>query len=314
MVETESGLVPRAKLPRPETLVPGSRPYVFPPEGLTTEAAQASEMGLGNVNVLVTGSSRGIGAALARRLGYYGANVGVTSREGSREKGEGVVNEIKAAGGNAAYLAADLKDRDSGEAYVKFMQDTFGGIDVFVFNAAVTGDMLLSGLREEVWRNVMDTNVEPLYYVGRPVLRHMMGRKYEDPTLTDEYGRPVQYYRGGVMVALDSVSRKMANKGQFAYDLAKGAQHEAFRELGAEGASRGVRTFLVSCGPTDTEILGTLTEGQRTAAKEGMPLLGGKRLIEPDEIAYMVHAGIMRPATPMTSAVIEVHGGVELTK
>src|SRR5690606_12174541 len=148
----------------PSTTLPPSRRFVM----TTGREAHASPR-----VVLVTGSSRGIGAALARRFGADGYRVAVHYSTSANAAGE-VLAGLRAAGADADAFGADISDPGACQELVKAVTERFGSLDVLVNNAGITRDTLVLRMKDDDWRSVIDTNLSAAFYLSRAALRGML--------------------------------------------------------------------------------------------------------------------------------------------
>src|SRR5262245_57501872 len=126
---------------------------------------------------VVTGSSRGIGAAIAKVLALQGAKVVVNHRD-SAEPAQRVVAQIEASGGTATLIQADVSQSDEAQRLIKETIDTYGQIDILVNNAGMTRDKLIMTMKDEDWNLVLQTNLSSVYYCARAAIRPMMKKRW----------------------------------------------------------------------------------------------------------------------------------------
>jgi len=193
---------------------------------------------------LVTGASRGIGAAIALRLASEGAAV-VVNYSGSREAALGVVAAIVDAGGRASAVQADVSDPAACTALVEAVVAEYGAIDVLVNNAGITRDGLLVRMSDEDWASVISTNLTGVFSVTRAAAKHMMKA------------------RSGSIINVASVVGISGNAGQANYAAAKAGVIGLTKSVARELASRTVRCNAVAPGFIETDMTAALTEAQR---------------------------------------------------
>jgi len=193
---------------------------------------------------LVTGASRGIGAAIALRLASEGATV-VVNYSGSRDAALGVVDAIVAAGGRANALQADVSEPTACTALVEAVVAEYGAIDVLVNNAGITRDGLLVRMTDEDWASVISTNLTGVFSVTRAAARHMMKA------------------RSGSIINIASVVGISGNAGQANYAAAKAGVIGLTKSIARELAPRKVRCNAVAPGFIETDMTAALTDAQR---------------------------------------------------
>lgn len=235
---------------------------------------------------LVTGASRGIGAAIARELAVAGATV-VVNYASSPDAAQAVVAEIQAAGGQAWAHQADVADEEQVEAMVKAVLEKEGRLDVLVNNAGITRDGLLMRMKSADWQSVIDLNLTGVFLCTRAVSRSMLKA------------------RSGRIVNITSVVGLMGNPGQANYSAAKAGVIGLTRSSAAEFASRGVTVNAVAPG---------FIESDMTAALDKAPILAAiplGRMGQPAEVAGAVRFLAADPAAAyMTGQVLQVDGGM----
>ncbi len=196
---------------------------------------------------LVTGASRGIGAAIAFELAARGAAVAV-NYAGSQEAAESVVSEIRGSGGTAVALCADISRPEACTALVERTIEELGGLHVLVNNAGIARDGLLVRMSDDDWSAVIDTNLTGVFSVTRAAARHLMKQ------------------REGSIVNVTSVIGLVGNAGQANYAAAKAGVIGFTKSVAKELASRGVRANAVAPGFIDTDMTAGLALAVREAA------------------------------------------------
>lgn len=237
---------------------------------------------------LVTGGSRGIGRAICLALAAEGAKV-VVNYQSAASAAEDVVAAIRAAGGQAMAVQADVADPAAAAGLVKATTDHFGGLDILVNNAGITRDTLLMRMSEEDWDAVHNTNLRGAFLVTRAAMRPMLRAK------------------GGRIINITSVVGQMGNAGQANYAAAKAGLIGFTRAVAREVASRGITVNAVAPGFIKTDITANLTEAQVQAVLGQIPL---GRLAEPDEVAPLVVFLAGDGARYITGQCINVDGGM----
>jgi 3-oxoacyl-[acyl-carrier protein] reductase len=228
---------------------------------------------------LVTGGSRGIGAAIAQELARAGATVVVGYRSGADEA-EALAKEI---GGRA--IAADVSTAEDAERLVS----EAGDLDILVNNAGLTRDGLLARMSDDDWHTVLETNLSSVFYTCRAVTRPMMKK------------------RAGVIVNVSSIVGLHGNWGQTNYAASKAGIIGFTKSLAQELGSRNVRANVVAPGYITTRLTDVLPDDVRTMMLERTPLA---RLGEPDDVAGAVRFLCSDAASFITGEVMLVDGGM----
>lgn len=242
---------------------------------------------LDNEIALVTGASRGIGAAIADALGSAGATVVGTA---TSEKGAAAIGERFAKVGiEGEGRALDVNDADAVETLVKDIQTGHGSLSILVNNAGITRDQLLMRLKEEDWDAVLDTNLKSVYRLSKAVLRGMMKARH------------------GRIINIASVVGVTGNPGQSNYSAAKAGIIGFSKSMAREVGSRGITVNVVAPGFIDTDMTRNLTESQRESLVRQVPL---ERLGSPGDIAAAVVFLASSGAAYITGETIHVNGGM----
>jgi 3-oxoacyl-[acyl-carrier protein] reductase len=237
---------------------------------------------------LVTGASRGIGAAIALRLAEEGAAVAV-NYSGSRDAALAVCTAIEAAGGRAVALQADVSDPASASALVEQALSELGSLDILVNNAGITRDGLLVRMSDEDWASVIATNLTGVFSVTRAAAKVMMKARH------------------GSIVNITSVVGIAGNAGQANYSAAKAGVIGLTKSVAKELAPRGVRCNAVAPGFIETDMTASLTDPQREAIL-GAVALG--RLGSVGDVAAAVAFLASDDASYVTGQVLAVDGGM----
>jgi 3-oxoacyl-[acyl-carrier protein] reductase len=236
---------------------------------------------------LVTGASRGIGEAIARRLASEGAQVVAAAR--TVEALEKVVASITAGGGQASALPLDLADPLSIEGGAKAALALHGQIDVLVNNAGITDDNLILRMSKESWERVLSTNLTGVFLLTQAVVKAMVRKRY------------------GRIVNITSVVGMMGNAGQANYAASKAGLIGLTKSVARELASRNITCNAVAPGFIATAMTERMTEEARQTLTAQIPLA---RLGEPADVAAAVVYLASEEAAYVTGHVLNVSGGL----
>ena len=238
---------------------------------------------------LVTGASRGIGAAIAKRLATDGFRV-VVNYAGSTDKAEAVVREIKEAGGEALAIQANVAEADAVKQMIKQTIDTFGQLDCVVNNAGITRDGLLMRMKEADFDAVIDTNLKGAFLVTQAATRPLLKTS-------------------GRIINIASVVGISGNPGQANYVAAKAGLIGLTKSVARELASNGVTVNAICPGFIETDMTDELTEEQRNLSLGQIPL---KRFGQTDDIASLVSFIASDEARYITGQTLAVDGGMTM--
>ena len=236
---------------------------------------------------LVTGASRGIGAAIAQELGKQGATViGTATSAGGAEN---INASLKAAGIKGLGMALDVNDAVQIAAVLKQIATDFGDVSILVNNAGITKDTLLMRMGEDDWDAVLSTNLKSVFRMSQAVLRPMMKA------------------RVGRIISISSVVGHMGNAGQTNYAAAKAGMTGFTKSLAAEVGSRNITVNCVAPGFIETDMTAELPDAIKTKMLERVPL---GRLGNVNEIAATVAFLASPSAAYITGETIHVNGGM----
>lgn len=238
---------------------------------------------------LVTGGSRGIGRAVVLDLAAAGARVGVNYASNAAAA-EAVVEEVRAAGGEAVALAGDVADPDQAAGLVTAVEEAFAD-DLWnvVTSAGITRDNVMARLTPDDWDAVIDVNLGGTFHVCRAAARRMMRK------------------RRGAIVTLSSVVGLRGNGGQTNYAASKAGVIGLTKALAREVGSRSIRVNCVAPGYIATEMTAALPEAARDGILAATPL---GRIGEAADVARTVRFLLSDDAAFITGAVVQVDGGM----
>ena len=236
---------------------------------------------------LVTGASRGIGRAIALALGGRGATVvGTATTEAGAQAITATLAEARVRGKGAQL---DVKDAARIEALVAEIEQAYGAVSVLVNNAGIAQDNLAMRMKDAKWDAVIDTNLKSVFRLCKAVLRGMMKA------------------RSGRIINITSVVGSSGNAGQINYAAAKAGIAGMTRSLAREVGSRAITVNCVAPGFIDTDMTRVLTEAQRQALLQHIPL---GRLGKPEDVAAVVVFLAAPQAAYITGATLHVNGGM----
>lgn len=239
---------------------------------------------------LVTGAGRGIGSAIAKTLAANGAFV-IVNYNGSKEKAEAVVEEIKKSGAEVAAVQCDVSDYAACGKMVEELIASYGHIDILVNNAGITRDNLILKMSEEEFDAVLNTNLKGTFHTIRHLSRYFVKQ------------------RAGRIINLSSVSGVMGNAGQANYSASKAGVIGLTKSVARELARRGITCNAVAPGYIETEMTAQMPEAAKEAVKQQIPL---QRTGTVWDIAEVVAFLASEKASYITGQVISVDGGMSI--
>ena len=233
---------------------------------------------------IVTGASRGIGAAIVKKLAAEGVQVVACARS------------IESCEGAAMCQKVDVSDSAQVDACVKATVEKFGKVDILVNNAGITKDGLLMRMSDDDWDQVLDINLKGTFLFTRAVSRPMMKNKAADGTQL-----------GGVIVNITSVVGITGNAGQANYTASKGGVIALTKTTAKELGSRNVRCNAVAPGFIESKMTEGLPDEVKKTCKDSIPL---GRFGKPEDIAKAVAWLVSDDASYVTGQIISVNGGM----
>ncbi len=245
-------------------------------------------MKLQNKVALITGGSRGIGAAIAKELAKEGAKV-VLTYHSSPDKAQAVLDEIKKIGGDGRIIKADASSFNDAHNSVEFTLKEFGALHILVNNAGITKDNLLLRMSEQDWDEVINTNLKSVFNYTKAAIKPMMNQ------------------REGKIINISSVVGIMGNAGQANYVAAKAGVIGLTKSLAKEFASRNINVNAIAPGYIETDMTAKLTDTQKQAILNLIPL---KRIGKPEDIARVAVFLASDDANYITGQVFCVDGGM----
>ncbi len=212
---------------------------------------------------LITGGSRGIGAAIVRKFAANGATVAFTYRSSSAAA-DAIVNELTANGATVKAYQSDAGSYEQAEQLVKEVTEDFGRVDILINNAGITRDNLMLRMNESQWDEVIHTNLKSVFNLTKHVLRPMLKN------------------RSGSIINMSSVVGDFGNAGQANYAASKAGIFGFTKSIAKEVGSRSIRCNAIAPGFIATEMTDSLDEKTKELFLSGIPL---KRYGNPEEVA-----------------------------
>lgn len=239
---------------------------------------------------LVTGAAKGIGRAIALALAAEGATV-VVNYNGSKERAEQVVEEIKALGADGMTYQCNVADTQASDAMIKDIIKIYGRLDILVNNAGITRDNLIMKMTEEDFDAVINANLKGCFNTIKAVSRQMLKQ------------------RSGRIINITSVSGILGNAGQANYAASKAGIIGLTKTMARELASRGITVNGIAPGFVDTDMTQVLPDSVKEAATAQIPL---GHFGKPEDIANMAAYLASDKAAYITGQIISVDGGMAI--
>ena len=236
---------------------------------------------------LVTGGSRGIGKAIAYKLGES-TNVAV-GYSSSKEQATEVVNSIQNNGGNALAVEIDVTDNDSVEKCFELVEKEFSSVDILVNNAGITKDNIFPRLKQDDWDSVIDTNLTGSFRTSQRAIKGMMKNKW------------------GRILFISSIAGISGNTGQSNYAASKAGMIGLAKTISKELGSRNITSNVIAPGYIDTDMTSFLNDEQK---EDIIGQLSIKRVGKPEDIANIVSFLCSDESEYITGQVFPVDGGL----
>ena len=239
---------------------------------------------------LVTGGTRGIGAAITTMLARNGAKVAAGYSRG-RETAEAMQKELDGGGGAVSIHQGRVDSIEDCQRVVAEVLDRFGRIDFLVNNAGITVDKTVRKMTADDWHNVLNVNLFGAFAMTKAVLEHMIDRG------------------SGRIVNISSVIGETGNVGQANYAASKAGLFGFTKSLALEMSRRGITVNVVAPGFIATEMVGAMPQSTLDAVVEKIPL---RRLGKPEEVARVVQFLLEDESSYITGAVYTINGGLDM--
>lgn len=245
-------------------------------------------MNLDGKTAVVTGSSRGLGKAIAMQLARMGANIVLN---GTSEAVDSTAEEFRSQGYKVAVAKGDVRSSQSAKAIIDKAVESFGGIDILVNNAGIKRDKLMYQIDDSDWDDVIDTNLKGAFLCTKHATRHMMKK------------------RSGKIINITSIAGKIGSAGQINYSSSKAGMIGLTKSIAKEFAARGIICNAVAPGAIDTDMTENLSENVKSKFLHSIPL---GRFGTPEDVAKVVAFLASDSADYITGQVIGVDGGMDM--
>ena len=245
-------------------------------------------MNFTGTNVLITGSSKGIGADIAKNLAGYGLKVWINYRS-KPELADAVKQQIEDAGGTAAVIKGDVSIEDDWKEIIKTIVDSDGALSYLVNNAGITKDKLAIRMSVDDFDDVINANLKSTFIGCRDALKTMSKKKF------------------GAVVNISSIVGEMGNPGQTNYSASKGGVNTMTKAFAKEGSARAIRFNAITPGFIRTDMTDELKQEVKDEYTKNIPL---KRFGEAKEVADAVAFLLSDHSSYITGEILKVNGGL----
>lgn len=243
---------------------------------------------MNNRAAVITGSSRGIGKAIAVQLARDGYRV-VVNYLHNQAKAEQLIQEIQAAGVEAIAVAADVSTAEGAQNLIDETLSAYGQIDVLVNNAGINRDQLILRMSDSDWQEVINTNLSSAFFCSRAALKHMVRKRY------------------GRIISISSVVGLNGNPGQTHYAAAKAGLLGLSSSIAKEYGGRGINANVIAPGYIKSDMTANLNEAQ---TKRLLETIAVNRIGQPEDIAQVASFLVSPGADYITAQCIRVDGGM----
>jgi len=241
-------------------------------------------------NVLVTGSSRGIGAEIAKTLAGFGLKVWINYRSGAKEA-DAVKNNIEANGGSAAVIGFDVSDEKAFIDALKTIKDCDGELSYLVNNAGITNDKLALRMKTDDFMSVINANLTSCFIGCREAMKMMRKQKF------------------GSVVNIASIVGETGNAGQTNYSASKGGVIAMTKSFAIESATSGIRYNAITPGFIATDMTDELNDEVKESFTSKIPM---KRFGNPSEVAEATAFLLSDHSSYITGETLKVNGGMNM--
>lgn len=237
--------------------------------------------------VLITGSSRGIGAAIARRLNdEYKIIINYNQ---SKDKAMELLDELRATNPNVISIKADVSDEDEVENMFAIAEKNFGHVDILINNAGISHFSLIQDIEFDTWKNVINTNLNSVFLNSKRAIPNMISNQY------------------GVIINMSSIWGDFGASMEALYSTSKGGINTFTKAMAKELAPSGIRVNAIAPGIVDTDLMrNDFTKSELEELKKEVSI---NRFAKPEEIAGLVRYLISDEASYITGDIIHINGG-----